>query len=810
MGCGRVPCKTDAQDRQLVGLADCPAEGFGDLQQMKTNRPILQQDGGRGDAVEKSLLLHEAQDKKIESQVHELQFWRESTLDREDRIGVLKNEVNEVLQEAGRPPRYTDPEVLKKDFLPINPPPSDSEQERLATLRRYNVLDSPAEKDFDDVVALAAQICGTPIALVSLVDEKRQWFKAAVGLAATETSREISFCAHAIQQRDLFVVPDSLLDDRFVNNPLVTGEVGLRFYAGSPLIAPNGKVLGALCVIDRKPRRLNSSQVQCLSVLSRHVMTLLDLRQQGGEMARTNQALLSILEDERRARAAVRDSQDQIAEQTALLNKARDAIVIRDIDGKITYWNRGAERIHGWSREEVLGRDISKKLYPNPKVINNIYKLFMDQDEWAGEVAHLTKDGREIIVQVHATLIRDDEGHPRSMLEINTDITEKKKIEAQFMRAQRMESIHTMAGGIAHDLNNILSPIMMSIESLQKTSDDPRTESLLQTIAASAKRGAEIVRQVLSFSQGVEGERVTLDYGDLLMDLEHIIKDTFPKDIRLKFSVLKETWKIMGDPTQVHQVLLNLCLNARDAMRNGGTLTVSAENCVLDEQYASMNIQAKPGRFVKIAVADTGGGLPPKVVDRIFEPFFATQDLDDGTGLRLSTVMAIVKSHGGSISVDSEPGNGTTFNVYLPIMETAAEVRKGNEEPREWPRGKGETILVVDDEAPILTVTSQTLRKFGYEVLTATDGANAVSIYAERQDEIAVVLTDVMMPIMDGPAMVHALREINPSIKVIVASGLNTKSDMTGDLGSGAKYVLIKPYTSATLLTTLRSILDES
>jgi CheY-like chemotaxis protein len=244
-------------------------------------------------------------------------------------------------------------------------------------------------------------------------------------------------------------------------------------------------------------------------------------------------------------------------------------------------------------------------------------------------------------------------------------------------------------------------------------------------------------------------------------------------------------------------------------MRDGGVLTVDAKNCVLDEQYVSMNLQAKPGRFVKITVADTGGGLLPEIVDRIFEPFFATQDLDEGTGLRLSTVMAIVKSHGGSISVDSEPRKGTTFNVYLPTMETAVETRKGNEEPLERPRGNGETILVVDDEAPILTVTSRTLKSFGYQVLTATDGAAAVSIYAERQDQIAAVLTDVMMPIMGGAAMLHALMEINPSVKVIVASGCNTINGTPGERLPGVKYSLIKPYTSATLLTTLRKLLDE-
>ena len=262
------------------------------------------------------------------------------------------------------------------------------------------------------------------------------------------------------------------------------------------------------------------------------------------------------------------------------------------------------------------------------------------------------------------------------MLAINTDITDKKKIEAQFMRAQRMESIGTLAGGIAHDLNNILAPIMLSIDVLKTISDNPQAKKILDTIEVSAKRGADIVRQVLSFARGLEGQRIEVQPKHLLKDLENIIKDTFPKDIRLQFSVPKETWTILGDPTQVHQILLNLCVNARDAMPNGGSLTVGVENCVLDEQYAAMNIEAKAGRYVDISVTDSGTGIPREHLDKIFEPFFTTKELNKGTGLGLSTVMAIVKSHGGFVNVYSELGKGTTFKVYLPATEILSEARK--------------------------------------------------------------------------------------------------------------------------------------
>jgi PAS domain S-box-containing protein len=501
---------------------------------------------------------------------------------------------------------------------------------------------------------------------------------------------------------------------------------------------------------------------------------------------------------------------EKIAEQAALLDKAQDAILVRDLEGNIRFWNHGAERMYGWTRDEVVGRNIGRLLYTDPKIFEKPNGLAICQGEWHGEIQHLTKDRGEITIEARWTLIRDNEGRPKSVLAINTDITEKKKIEAQFMRAQRMESIGTLAGGVAHDLNNILAPIMMSIDLLKTLSTNPLALQMLETIEVSAKRGADIVRQVLSFARGLEGERIEVQPKHLLKDLESIIKDTFPKDIRLKFSIPNDIWTILGDPTQIHQILLNLCVNARDAMPNGGNLTVGVENTVLDEQYAAMNIQAKPGRYVNISVTDSGMGMTKDIIDKIFEPFFTTKELNKGTGLGLSTVMAIVKSHEGLINVYSEPGRGTTFNVYLPAIETSSEGRTEPAEAASLPRGNGETVLVVDDEASILTITCQTVQAFGYRVLTATDGADAVAVYARHMNEIAIVLTDMAMPILDGPAMIHALARINPAVKIIAASGLNENGNAAKMSGAGIKHFLTKPYTAGTLLKTLRTVLDET
>ena len=500
----------------------------------------------------------------------------------------------------------------------------------------------------------------------------------------------------------------------------------------------------------------------------------------------------------------------QIAEQAALLDEARDGILVRDLDGTLLSWNKGAERIYGWTRQEILRRNVCDFHISDPNEFYRLNKVLLEKGEWQGESRHNTKDGRTIIVEGRWTLIRDDEGRPKSVLVINSDITEKKNIEAQFMRAQRMESIGTLAGGVAHDLNNILAPIMMAIEILKSTSDDPQARSILETIEVSARRGADIVRQVLSFARGLAGTRVEIQPRHLLMDIESIIKNTFPKNIRMRFSIPSDLSAILGDPTQVHQILLNLCVNARDAMPNGGSLTIAVEDCQLDENHTAMTFKSKAGSYIHICITDSGTGIPPNIIERIFEPFFTTKDIEKGTGLGLSTVIAIIKSHDGNISVSSEPGNGTTFDVYLPSTAMSSEARKERDDEMSMPMGNGETVLVIDDEAAILTIAMQTLQAFGYSVLTASDGAEALAIYAQHRHKIDVVLTDMSMPVMDGAATIIALLRINPAVKIVAASGLGSDAGMASGAEPRVKHFLAKPFTAATLLKVMRAILDEN
>jgi PAS domain S-box-containing protein len=503
-----------------------------------------------------------------------------------------------------------------------------------------------------------------------------------------------------------------------------------------------------------------------------------------------------------------RRAEEKIAEQAAFMDKARDAIIVRDLAGEILYWNGGAERIYGWTPAEAVGRDIALLAAEAPAAAEARQRA-LESGEWTGEMGHRSKDGRSIVVESRWTLIRSDSGDPKSILTINTDLTERKKIEAQFLRAQRMESIGTLAGGIAHDLNNILTPIMMSIGTLQEMVSDPEAERILETIEVCAKRGSDIVRQVLSFARGVDGERAEIQPKHLLNDISSIIRDTFPRNIVLDFHISTQTWTILGDPTQVHQILMNLCVNARDAMPNGGRLVLSAENQVIDEHFAAMNAEVKAGRYVEITVTDNGEGIPAGIIQKIFDPFFTTKEINKGTGLGLSTVTAIVKSHGGFINVYSEVGKGTTFRVYLPAAETSGHPLSDRAEVEALPRGKGETVLVVDDEASVVSITRQTLQAFGYRVLTAIDGADAVAVFLQNQDTIALIITDMMMPIMDGPAMIHAIRRVAKETKIIATSGLTANGDLPKVSTAGVRNFLTKPYTAGTLLREVRAVLDE-
>jgi PAS domain S-box-containing protein len=498
--------------------------------------------------------------------------------------------------------------------------------------------------------------------------------------------------------------------------------------------------------------------------------------------------------------------EERLREQAALLDKAQDAIWVLNLDGTVAFWNRSAERIYGWTADEVRNRGARDLLFNNPNVFDRCQQAVMEQGEWVGEIEHKTQDGKHILLVSRWTLVRNEAGQPRSILAINTDITHQKLLEQQFLRAQRMESIGTLAGGIAHDLNNVLAPIMMSIELLKGSLPDPDDQAVLKTIAVSARRGADMIKQVLSFARGVEGKRHQVQIQDVLRDLDQILSETIPKNISIASSVAPDLWQVQADPTQLQQVLMNLCVNARDAMPGGGRITISAENLAVDAHYAAMNIEARVGAYVKIEVEDNGAGIPPDIQDRVFDPFFTTKPVGEGTGLGLATTLAIVKSHGGFVRLYSEVDKGTRFRIYLPA-DPLAEGAPSSPAPSSVPRGNGELIMVVDDEAAIREVTRQTLEAYGYRVVVAANGAEAVALYAQNVQGIALVLTDMMMPVMDGPATVRALRQINPLVKLIGASGISQNGQVARATGAGLDHFLPKPYTADVMLRLMDTVL---
>jgi PAS domain S-box-containing protein len=494
----------------------------------------------------------------------------------------------------------------------------------------------------------------------------------------------------------------------------------------------------------------------------------------------------------------------KVTEQAAMLDQAHDAILLLTLDGKIAYANGAADLLFGWTPGEMLGKTAADA-YPeeDQPALRQAVAETKAKGSWHGELRVHHKLGHELFLDTRRSLIRDDKGEPKAQLSISVDITDKKKRDALALRNQRLESLGTLAGGIAHDLNNVLAPILMSIALLKLKVTDESGHRLLAMLELNAERGAQLVRQVLAFGRGAEGDRILVQPLHIAREIEQIVSDTFPKTLRFELVNEREPWTVTGDPTQLHQVLLNLCVNARDAMPNGGKITLRIDSTVVDETFASMNQGSKPGPYLIISVSDTGTGIPPSIRDRIFEPFFTTKDIGKGTGLGLSTSLGIIQSHGGFINVSSDMGRGSTFKIFLPANADATAAAPAAAKRPGLPRGHNELILVVDDEQPILNVAKSTLERFGYRVVVATNGAAAVSIYALQRDSIAVVVTDMAMPIMDGPAMAVALKAINPDVKIIGSSGMDGGSGVTAAANAGVSEFIPKPYSAETLLKAI-------
>jgi two-component system cell cycle sensor histidine kinase/response regulator CckA len=577
-----------------------------------------------------------------------------------------------------------------------------------------------------------------------------------------------------------------------------------------------GKSLSAL-VAKHDLARWRSHLQQCEKQGGEKAITELDLKLRGGGLfsvrlesqpifagpifATIRTVIIDISEH--------KQAKEKLTEQAALLDQVPDAILVRDLDDRILFWNRGSERIYGWTAEEALGRDVKESINRNMVFeFNESKQAVLEKGKWLGILRQLTKDGKEVFTECRWTLLRDGDGRPKSILAINTDITERKKIEEQLLRAQRLESIGTLTSGIAHDFNNILSPILMGVHLLQMKLSDEGGQQTLDVIRRSAERGCSLIAHLLSFASGTEEQKAVLQPKHLIKEIATILDNTFPKSITIKHSLAQDLAAIKGVPSQLHQVLMNLCINARDAMPHGGTLTIAAETVVFDRHKAQLNLETKPRSYVLITVTDTGTGIPREIAERIFDPFFTTKERGKGTGLGLSTVQGIVKSHQGFISVNSEMGRGTRFMVYLPAI-ASAQTALVAAPASHLPAGRGEAILVVDDEESVRQITGMTLETSGYRVLVASDGAEAVETYISHKDEIEAVLIDMMMPSMDGSATIRALMEINPQVKIIATSGLAESDRTVKATQLGAQAFLAKPFSTESLLVTLDELISK-
>ena len=570
-------------------------------------------------------------------------------------------------------------------------------------------------------------------------------------------------------------------------------ERGAHYGWGAAAALPlclKGKAVGALTLFSDKAEAFDEEMRKLLVEMAYDLSFALDHfanedeRKRAEEAVRRSEARLNFALETARTGAWELDLQDHTAYRTAIHDR------IFGYETLLPNWT------YEMFLEHVLPED-------RPNVDRAFREATASQTNWNFECRIRRADGEVRWILAAGVHERNSEGKPVRMSGIVQDLTERKRMEEKLLQTERMESIGRLAAGVAHDLNNILTPILFSAEMLRTMKESEPCGGLIDTIEECARRGANVVNQVLTFARGAEGERTTLQLNRLIDEMERIMHETFPREIAVTCSIPPDLWPVAGNPTQVHQVLLNLCINSRDAMPNGGSLLISGENKEIDASFAATVPDATAGRYAMLAISDSGTGIPREIVGKIFDPFFTTKEIGKGTGLGLSTVIGIVRNHGGFVTVESAERLGSTFKVFLPA-ESGGTAKPKDALPIEAHRSGGEKILVVDDEVFVARVTSMALEHSGYRVLTATDGSEALALFEKHASEIQVVLTDVMMPGMDGVSLSRALKAIDPQVKIIASTGRTTETLQNELRALGIEAILHKPYDSKKLLETLR------
>lgn len=690
---------------------------------------------------------------------------------------------------------------------------SPEETARLKALRDCCVLDTPSEELFDQTARLAAYLCGTPIGLIGFIDATRQWFKSRVGWDYPEIPREDSMCAQTILQRELLVISDAAMDERFFTGPMVT-HAGIRFYAGAPLLTKEGYALGTLCVMDRLPRELPASHRDALLTLAHLVAAQLEARRStkpsADEKSSFKEGSVVDISDHKRTDDALRDSQERLF---GIISSAMDAIITVDNDQKVIVFNRAAEQIFRCQATEALGQTIDKFIPQRFREAHREHIRTFGQTGVSsrsmyspGTLMGVRANGEEFPVE--ATISQVKTASERLYTVILRDISVRKRTEDELRQAQKMEAVGHLAGGIAHEFNNYLGIIMGYSDLLEQ--EEVQSESLrlgLAEIRGATQKAASVTRQLLAFSRKQLIEPTVLDLNASVWEAHKLLRRLIPANIDL-IPVLHQPdlGKVKADPAQVQQILINLVVNARDAMPEGGKITIETAEVVLDEEFASRHVDTLPGDYVMLSVGDTGEGIDAQTLSHIFEPFFTTKQLGKGTGLGLSTTYGIVKQSGGHITVASVQGKGTTFRVYFPKLADLHDDTSTASHAQPTPTGIA-TILLVEDESGLRKLMRAALERQGYRVLEAKDGAEALSVCRHELEHVDLVVTDLAMPRMTGLQLKDKVLALRSSMKFLLISGYAEGMAEENPQNSNGGNFLEKPFRPDDLVRRVREIL---
>ncbi len=655
------------------------------------------------------------------------------------------------------------------------------EERRLAALERMGLLDAPGDAALDRITVLAARLFDAPAAVLAIVDRDRIRYKSRHGVTADGVPRTGSFSGAAIRSGTVLVVSGADCA-RYSSQPELEAGAPAGFYAGAPLIAPDGVPLGALAVMDTRPR------------------------QDFGEQERASLADLAALAMREIAARAAGE-----AKFHALMESASQGILAVDRGGRIEIVNRKAEELFGYSREEMLGQSL-EMLLPEPlreaHLAHREGYFAAPRTRPMGIGMELTgrrKNGQLFPLEISLNHVHVD--GRQLAIGFVTDISERIRLELQFRQSQKMEAIGQLAGGVAHDFNNLLTVIQgYASMSLEGMAPDDVLHEPLEEIERAAVSAGGLTGQLLAFSRRRVVRPAVLDLNAVVTSAEKMLRRLIGEDIELSLECAPDLGQVEADPGSIEQILMNLAVNARDAMPGGGKLIIETANLFLDRQYTQTHLAVNTGPYAMLAVSDTGTGMSAEVQARIFEPFFTTKEPGAGTGLGLATVYGIVQQMQGTIWVYSEPGRGSTFKILLPVAASGTGIAVAAAEDS-TPGASGEVILLVEDEAGVRKFVRAMLERHGYRVLEAAGPEEALALGSPPAERIDALLTDVVMPRMNGPELAARLVAARPGLKVMFMSGYTDRVIRLHDqLAADAVYVQ-KPFTPQMLTSRLCRLL---